>query len=212
MLDFLEGFPGFGVKVVVVSIAPLQCQSPSTWWNEFEDDLALLLVEDPRAGDRGKADAFEEGLDLVFGADAILLDVEVMLNGALESEAISVASVEDFLEPAETEQFGEPLGIGFVILLGIAGDPPVLLGVTADDSLAVGTEQLDSPVRHGGLLQDDVFVRGANCFDSLDEVVAGGAKASSGEPLAGLVEDDQDGGGAVDVEAEIGLARGGGFW
>ena len=146
----------------------------------LEPALAVGGGEDGRAGGK-EPPVLEEGFDLEFEPGLAANGLIISLGGAFEQQPGGVGGLPDRFEFIEPEQSGQGKGIAAVLLVGLGADEAIVPGITDDDLLDVGTEELGDPAGEIGFFEHEAFVTGRNGLDVLNQSVWLGAKAP---PLA----------------------------
>ena len=111
----------------------------------------------------------EEGFELELESGLPLNGVFISLGDAFEEDALILGGLPDGFEFVETQEAGEGEGIAFVMFVVILADEAVAAGITDDDLLDMGFEELAEPAGEVGFFEHESFVGGGDGLDLLDE-------------------------------------------
>jgi len=118
----------------------------------------------------------EEGFELELEAGLALDGVFVSLGAAFEEDALILDGLPDGFEFVEAQEAGQGEGIAAVVLVVILADEMVASGVTDDELLDVGFEELAEPAGEIGLFEHEPFVGGGDGVNLSDELLRLGGK------------------------------------
>ena len=108
----------------------------------------------------------------------------------------------DGFEFVEAQEAGQGEGIAAVMLVGIVADEAVATGITDDDLLDVGFEQLADPPGEIGFFEHEAFVGGGNGLNMFDEELGLGGELPPLEFGAVIVELTQNAIFGVGIQTE----------
>jgi hypothetical protein len=123
----------------------------------------------------------EEGFDLEFEAGLAPDGIIVSLGRAFEENAGVIGGLPDGFVFIEAQESGQGKGVAAVVLVGMRTDEPIVPGITDDDLLDMGSQELGDPAGEIGFFEHEPLVGGGNGLNVLDEGVGLGAEAP---PLA----------------------------
>ena len=118
----------------------------------------------------------EEGFELELEAGLALDGVFVAFGDALEEDALGVGGLPDGFEFVEAQEAGQGEGIAFVMLVVVVADEAVAAGITDDELLDVGFEELANPAGEIGFFEHQALVGGGNGLDMLDQLFGAGGE------------------------------------
>jgi len=157
--------------------------------------------EDGGAGGE-EAPMLEEGFELEFEAGLPLDGVLVAFGDAFEEDALILGGLPDGFEFVEAQETGQGEGVAAVVLVGIVADEAIATGITDDDLLEVGFEQLADPAGEIGFFEHESFVGGGDGLDMLDEFLGLGGELPPLEFGAVIVEVAEDTVFGVGIQTE----------
>jgi len=150
----------------------------------------------------------EERFELELEAGLALDGIFVGLSAAFEEDALLVAGLPDGFEFVEPEQAGEGEGVAAIVLVVILTDEVIAAGVTDDELLDMGFEELAEPAGEVGFLEHEPFVGGGNGLDLGDELLGLGGQLPPLELGAVIIEVSEDAVFGMGIEAEPCYRRG----
>jgi hypothetical protein len=118
----------------------------------------------------------EEGFELELEAGLALECVLVALGAAFEEDALRVGGLPDGFEFVEPQQAGQGEGVAAIVLVMIVTDEAVAAGITNDELLDVGLEQLADPAGEVGRFEHEPLVGGGDGLNVLEEFLGLGGK------------------------------------
>jgi hypothetical protein len=113
----------------------------------------------------------EEGFELELEAGLAQDRVFVGLGGALEENALIIGGLPDGLVFAQAQEAGQRKGIPAVVLVGIVADETVAAGITNDELLDHGLEELADPAGEVGFFEHEAFNGGRDGLDIFEELL-----------------------------------------
>jgi hypothetical protein len=111
----------------------------------------------------------EEGFELELEAGLTLDGILIAFGDAFEEHALILGGLPDGFEFIEAQEPGEGEGIPFIVFVVIFTDEAVAAGITDDDLLEVGFEELVEPAGEVGFFEHESFVGGGDGLNLLDE-------------------------------------------
>lgn len=144
----------------------------------------------------------KQGFELELEAGLALDGVFVGLSGAFEEDALLVGGLPDGFEFVEAQEAGEREGVAAIVLVGIVTDEAVAAGVTDDELLDMGFEELAEPAGEIGLLEHESLVGGGDGLQVLEELLGLGGETPPLDFGAVIVELTEDAVFGVGIEPE----------
>ena len=144
----------------------------------------------------------EEGFELEFESGLALDGVLIAFGDTFEEDALGVGGLPDGFEFVEAQEAGQREGIAAVMFVVIVADETVAAGITDDELLDVGFEELADPAGEIGLFEHEPLVGGGNGLDMLDEFLGLGGKAPPFDFLTLITELPEDAVFGVGIQTE----------
>ena len=144
----------------------------------------------------------EEGFELELETGLALDGVFVGLGAAFEEDALLVDGLPDGFKLVEAQEAGQSEGVTAIVFVMIMADEMVAAGVTDDELLDVGFEELAQPAGEVGFLEHEPLVGGGDGLDLGDELVGLGGELPPLELGAVIIEVSEDAVFGVGVESE----------
>ena len=142
----------------------------------LQPNLPARLGLDRGAGGE-EAPVLEEGFELELEAGLALDGVFISLGAAFEEDALRLDGLPDGFEFVEPQEAGQGEGVAAVVLVVIVADEMVAAGITDDELLDVGLEELAEPAGEIGFFEHEPLVGGGDGLNMLDELLGLGGKA-----------------------------------
>ncbi len=149
-----------------------------------------------------EAPVLEEGFELELEAGLALDGVFVSLGAAFEEDALILGGLPDRFEFVEAQEAGQGEGVAAIVLVVILTDEVVAAGVTDDELLDVGLEELAEPAGEVGFFEHEPLVGGGDGLDLGDEFLGLGGKLPPLDFGAVVVEVSEDAVFGVGIEPE----------
>jgi hypothetical protein len=130
----------------------------------------------------------EEGFELELEAGLALHSIFISLGAAFEEHALRLGGLPDGFEFIEPQQPGQGESVAAIMLVMIMADEAVAAGVTNDELLDVGFEELAEPAGEIGLLEHEPLVSGGDGLKMRDELLGLGGKLPPLEFAALIIE------------------------
>ena len=118
----------------------------------------------------------EQGFELELEAGLTLHGIFISLGAAFEEDAVRLDGLPDGFEFVEAQEAGQGEGVAAIVLVGILADEVVAAGITDDELLDVGLEQLAEPAGEIGLFEHEPLVGRRDGLDLGDEFFGLGGK------------------------------------
>ena len=134
----------------------------------------------------------EEGFELELEAGLALDGVFVSLGAAFEKDALFLDGLPDGFEFVEAQEAGEGEGVAAIVLVMILADEVVAAGITDDELLDVGFEELAEPAGEVGLFEHEPLVGGGDGLDLGNELLGLGGKLPPFDLAALIIELTED--------------------
>jgi hypothetical protein len=144
----------------------------------------------------------EEGFELELEAGLALDGVFVSLGAAFEEDALFVDGLPDGFKFVEAQEAGQREGVATIVFVVIVADEMVAAGVTDDELLDVGLEELAQPAGEVGFLEHEAFVSGGDGLDLGDEFVRLSGELPPLEFSAVIIEVCEDAVFGMGIEAQ----------
>lgn len=144
----------------------------------------------------------EEGFKLELETGLTLDGVFVSLGAAFEEDALFLEGLPDGFKFIEAQEAGQSEGVAAIVLVMIVADEVIAAGITDDELLDVGFEELAEPAGEVGFFEHEPLVGGGDGLDLGDELVGLGGKLPALELGAVIIEVCEDAVFGVGVESE----------
>ena len=128
--------------------------------------------------------------------------VLVGFGDAFEEDALWVGGLPDGFEFVEAQEAGQGEGVAAVVLVVIVADEAVAAGVTDDELLDVGFEELADPAGEIGFFKHEPLVGGGDGLNMLDEFLGVGGELPPFDLSAVIVEVAEHAVFGVGIQAE----------
>ena len=144
----------------------------------------------------------EQGFELELEPGLALHGIFISLRAAFEEHAVWVGGLPDGFEFVEAQEAGQGEGVAAIVLVRIVTDQVIAAGVTDDELLDVGPEELAEPAGEVGFFEHEPLVGGGDGLQVREELLGRGGKLPPLEFAALIVELTEDAVFGVGIQPE----------